>query len=428
MASAAAFVLSLMSKEAAVTLPAMLVICYPAFVRNGRFLHALRTAGVHVAIWIVYLVYVVGYLRVGAGSYMLSVGGNVLRNLITALYFAFNLRREGFMPARAVMNSLLVFLVCFAVLQLVLILWLLFREERKLVLFGLGWFVIGLTPMLMLTNDPGPYYLFLSMVGFSLVVGTSLNTIYEHLRERSSLIANGLMGVMLLMIWICCRSLIVADTAGDTALGYSSMWAANSAEDMLKAHPHLPNGASIYILDESTPDLWRFQGLGSLFKLVYRDDSITTLYRSTGQSPDARRETLIVMRVEGEHLVDITTAFRNNPQKFLGGADESSYRYIERPGVDLSVRPAEVLAGRDFYWMTVSGWASQDVVVQYTINDGPVGEGTFRLDSEGRVRFFVSELTPPGVYQFLRFRDPSNSMEWYKTAARLRVLPPAGAR
>jgi len=429
LASAAAFVLSLMSKEAAVTLPAMLVLSYLAFVRGGRagFLRALRAIGMHVVVWLAYLIYIVGYLRVGAGSYMLSVGGNVLQNLSTVLYYAFNLRRDGWMPARAGMGPLLIFLVCFAALQLALALWLLFREERKLILYGAGWFVIGVAPMLMLTNDPGPYYLFLAMAGLSLVIGINLNTIYENLRRRSSLIASGLIGVMLLMIWICCRSLIVADTAGDAALGYSSMWAANSAQDMLTAHPQLPSDSDIYILDQSVPDLWRFQGLGSLFKLVYRDSSITTLYRSTGQSPDAKGGELVVMNVEGEHLVDVTAQFRQDPGKFLGVADEL-YQYIENPGISLTVSPVEVVAGRDFYWMTVSGWGPRDVLVQYTINDGPVGEGTFRLDPEGRVRFFVSELTPLGEYHFLRFRTPSTSkVEWYKAEARLRVLPPAGA-
>jgi hypothetical protein len=245
----------------------------------------------------------------------------------------------------------------------------------------------------------------------------------------SSLTASALIGATLLMVWISCRMLIVPDTAGDTALGYSSMWAANSVEDMLKGHPSLPQGSTIYVLDESIPDLWRFQGLGSLFKLVYHDSSITTLYRSTGQSPDQERGQLIVMKAEGERLVDVTAQFRHDAQKFLGGVDESTYQYIEDPGISFSVTPTEVVAGRDFYWMAVSGWTERDVVVQYTINNGLVGEGTFRLDPKGRVRFFVSELTPTGTYQFLRFRPPSASKgEWYKSDATLRVLPPAGAR
>jgi len=429
-ASVAAFVLSLMSKEASVTLPAMLVLSYLVFVRGGSsgLMRALRATGVHLVVWLGYLIYIVGYLRVGAGSYMLSVGGNIPRNLSIALYYAFNLRRDGWMPTRAIMSPLLIFLICFAVLQLIVALRLLFREERKLIMFGAAWFVIGLSPMLMLTNETGPYYLFLAMVGFSFVVGLNLNAIHENLSGRSSPIANAFIGVMLLMVWISCRSLIVGDTAADTALGYSSRWAANSMEDMLKLHPELPHDAKIYILDESNPDLWRFQGLGSLFKLVYHDSSITTLYRSTGQSPDANSGELIVMNIEGEHLVDVTTQFRRDPSKFLGVPEESSYQYTERPGISLSVAPVEVVAGRDFYWMTVSGWGPRDVVVQYTINDGPVGEGTFRLDGEGRVRFFVSELTPLGVYRFLRFRAPSSSkLEWYRTEAMLRVLPPERA-
>jgi hypothetical protein len=428
LASAAALVLSLMSKEAAVTLPAMLALSYMIFVQGGRagLLRGLRAIGIHLVVWIVYLAYIVGYLRVGAGTYMLSAGGNVFRNLSTALYYAFNLRRDGWFPTRALVGPLLIFLVAFAALQLALALRQLLRAEGKFVVYGSAWFVVGLAPMLMLTNDPGPYYLYLAMVGFSLVIGIGFSTIYESLRGRSSLAASALVGAMLLMIWTCCRSVISTDTAGDSALGYASMWAANSAADMLKSHPQLPAGTKVYVLDESLPDLWRFQGLGSLYKLVYRDDSITTLYRSTGQGPDSGPGELVVMKVEGNHLVDVTAQFQENPAKFLGGSNESSYRYIERAGVSLSVTPPVVVAGRDFYWMSISRWDSRDVVVQYTINNGPVGEGTFRLNPDGRVRFFVSVLTPLGTYQFLRFRVPSASPEgWFKTEANLRVLPPA---
>src|SRR5262249_33070525 len=148
------------------------------------------------------------------------------------------------------------------------------------------------------------------------------------------------------------------------------------------ARPQLMPAANIYILDQAVPDLWRFHGLGALFRLLYNDDSITTSYRSLGHSPKPDAPELLVLRAESTHLIDVTSEFRQAPEKLLGGTEESSIHYIEQPGVILSVSPEEVVAGRDFYWLGVSGWRSPDVVVQYSLNDGPLAEATFHLNSE----------------------------------------------
>jgi hypothetical protein len=288
-----------------------------------------------------------------------------------------------------------------------------FRREKNLAVFALLWFVIGLSPMLLL-NVFGPYYLFLSMVGFSLLAGLSLSFMRGYV-----------CAACLLMIWTSCHSVIAGDTAGDIALGLASVWADNSAQDIRVVRPQLKPGANIYILDQAVPDLWRFHGLGALFKLLYNDDSITTSYRSLGHSPKPDAPELVVLRAESTHLIDVTSEFRQDPAKALGGTEESSIRYVEQPGVMLNVTPAEVVAGRDFYWLGVSGWRWPAVVVQYSLNDGPIAEATFRLNSDGKIRFFVSKLTPTGVFRFLRFRAPSAPpTEWIKAEATLTVVEP----
>src|SRR5207249_10492922 len=64
--SAACFVLSLMSKEAAVTLPAVLVLFHLIFIR-GNIIDALRKIWLHLAVFAIYAMYVAGYLGVGGG-------------------------------------------------------------------------------------------------------------------------------------------------------------------------------------------------------------------------------------------------------------------------------------------------------------------------------------------------------------------------
>ena len=426
-ASVACCVLTLMSKEASATFPAMLFVTHLLFV-GGGFLRALRAIAAHVVVWIAYLIYVVGYLGVGGGDYMLVVHTNVINNLITGVYYAFNLHRDGLMPTRAAPHFVFLFLVIFAVSTLIVGARLLFRQERKLIVFGALWFGIGLAPMLML-NGLGPYYVFLALVGFSLIVGTSLNYVYERLESISRWGSRIAIGAVLVMFWVSCHSVLAGDTAGDIALGLASRWAGNSADDMLRARPQLPPGTKIYILNESAPDLWRFHGIGNLFKLVYKDDSIVTAFRSMGQGPKTETGELVVMKADAEHLVEVTAAFQEDPKRFIGGIDESRLQYVAPPGVSLRVDPSEAVAGRDFYWLSVEDLGSDDLVVQYTIDDGPVAEARFRLNPDGKVRFFISELTPLGLFRFVRFRAfASPPSEWIKADATIRVLPPSSSQ
>jgi hypothetical protein len=200
------------------------------------------------------------------------------------------------------------------------------------------------------------------MMGIALIVGVTIGTL---VRSRMAV------AVILVMLWISCRSVIVVDTQSDTALGQASDWARNSMVDVLSARPDLPSGSTIYIFDEAVPNLWQSHGLGSLFKLVYGDDSIKTAYRSIGATPRPEDGELVVFKAEEGHLTDVTEEFEDEPERFLGKSEESKHDFVERPGVALTVMPEEVVAGRDFYWLTVTGLRSGDVVVAYTVNDGP---------------------------------------------------------
>ena len=412
-ASAGVFALSLMSKEAAVSLPAMLLLSHLVWIRTG-WQRALRAVAIHGGILLVYMVYIVAILKVGTGSYMLGIH-NVPHNLASAAYYVFNFRADGFAPTRNAPGFVLAFLGIFALFQIVLSVMVARRQENKLLIFGLCWFVIGLGPMLFL-NVFGPYYTLLAMMGIALIVGVTVGTL---VRSRMAV------AVILVMLWISCRSVIVVDTQLDTALGQASDWARNSMVDVLSARPDLPSGSTIYIFDEAVPNLWQSHGLGSLFKLVYGDDSIKTAYRSIGATPRPEDGELVVFKAEEGHLTDVTEEFEDEPERFLGKSEESKHDFVERPGVALTVMPEEVVAGRDFYWLTVTGLRSGDVVVAYTVNDGPVTEVTFRLDPEGRIRFFVSELTEIGQFRFVRFRPADGpASEWIRSDATLRVLKP----
>jgi hypothetical protein len=412
-ASAVLFVLSLMSKEAAVTLPGMLLLYYLIFVRRHLWA-AVAAIWPHLIVSSAYALYVVAYLGVGGGDYML-VPRRIPVNSLTALYYAFNLRRSEWIPQHGAAPKLvIIFFVIFAVLGLVLLGRLLLAGDRNIPLFGLGWFFIAATPILMLNAGIGPYYIFVPMVGFGIAVGTSL----ARLGSRTEGLV--LLGVLLTLLWFSCRAVVVTDVVQDVALGYGARWASNSVIDVMKAYPKLEPGTNIYIFNQSTPDLWRYHAHGYLFKVAYGDPTITTTYRSLGASPVARQGHLLVFKTEGEHLHDVTQDFLQRPEQFRWDNSESKIDYEERPGFALRVEPTETTAGKDFYSLSILGSRGQDVTIQYTIDDGPIAEFTAHLSPNGKVRFFVSAMTPTGRYEFLRFRLGSMS-KWIKSDATLIV-------
>jgi hypothetical protein len=412
-ASAGLFVLSLMSKEAAVTLPGVLLLYYWIFVRR-RVQAALLAIWPHLVTLGIYGIYIVGYLKVGGGDYML-VPLRIPVNSLTALYYAFNLRGSGWAIHHGGASPwVLRFFIAFAILELALIGWLLLTRDRKILLFGLGWFFIAATPILMLNAGIGPYYVFVPMIGFSMAIGASLS------RPASKTSGAAFVCVLLVLLWLSCRTVVVNDMLGDTALGYGARWASNSVNDALATYPKLEPGTNIYIYNDDVPDLWRYHAHGNLFKLAYNDETITTTYRSLGATPTAGQGRLVVFKAEGEHLLDVTDEFHKNPEQFERKILESAFEYEPQPRFALQVEPAEVTAGTDFYWLSIPGLKDENVTIQYTIDKGPLAEFIVRLNPSGKVRFFVSAMTPLGNYEFLRFKSESMA-RWVKSNARLLV-------
>ena len=186
----------------------------------------------------------------------------------------------------------------------------------------------------------------------------------------------------------------------------------------MKAYPKLEPGTNIYIYNDDVPDLWRYHAHGILFKFAYDDPTIITTYRSLGAAPVARQDRLVVFKAEGEHLRDVTADFLKSPEHFQREISESEIEYEDQPKFALQVEPAEAVAGKDFYWLTIAGLNDEVVTIQYTIDHGPVAEFSVHLNPNGKIRFFVSALTPTGRYEFLRFRFASMS-KWIKSNATL---------
>jgi hypothetical protein len=412
------FVMSLLSKETAVTLPAVLFALH--ILVRGEFLRAFRSTFAHSLILVAYLLFAFGYLNVmgvtlttiptapaesAGGGYYAHFDRAVLKNADVAMSWAFNLPRGGWSQWREVTPTMLTFLKSFRLVVVLLMVVLMFRPERKWVLFGAVWFFTALLPALPLRDHFIPHYLFLSLVGFSIAVGAALAWMYDALRQLHPAIPAVAMFLIFGTIVFVSSHSVSADIRKNRLLGGSAELAFNSVTDLKRLYPTAPSGTRFFFDDASEPLNWD-HGRGGLIKMAYGTDDISVLYASEGDALDFDAiDKSIVLDVVDKHLVDKTGEYRRNPASFIA--------YME-PGIyELDLSATEVVAGRDKYSVKVSG--ARDVVVRFTyrLNDRPPEGFSARLDADGRASFDVSAETLKGTYHFIAFHI-AGQREWVR--------------
>jgi hypothetical protein len=316
------FAASLFSKESAFTLPGMLVVA--AVIRSELPLRKTAKAAIgavrwHAAVLAIYFVFTVGYLHVGGvsigkllkppasngqPSYDLVLGPSLFRNLDYAFTWAFNLQRLNITESRGQTGWPLHFFKGFRFGIAILALAALASGRRNWVLLGLAWFVIASFPALLLRDHLMPYYFFLPLVGFSLVVGTALEWFYEAVSRFSVVAANIACFAPLAVMVMLCSLTIWNEVTGSPLLGVSSRLARNSLIDLRLLLPDIPPGTVIYIIDDLQPDLAFAQASGGLIRLDRNEEGLEFRYSSTGAKIEAsERASTIVLRCEGGHLL-----------------------------------------------------------------------------------------------------------------------------
>ena len=75
-----------------------------------------------------------------------------------------------------------------------------------------------------------------------------------------------------------------------------------------------------------------YHGLGTLFKLVYEDDSVNVLYQSLGHTvavEELEPSRLIVIEYVEGGLADVTEQFRSNPRRYTAAVSEEAFEYVQ---------------------------------------------------------------------------------------------------
>jgi len=390
------FIFALMSKEAAVTLPGNLVLLTLFFDRGRDKKHLLP----FFAILAVYYLYIVRFLKVGAGDYALALHKDLFPRLLESFQWAFNLGGGGM---RYVVSVAAAFVIVYAIASL-------FGPRRRYTLFGVAWFLIALSPMLSIVGYFGPYYLFLPLAGVALIVGESFQWLYTRVSRFHPKLAFAVVCLGLAPFVIAARLNAQAELYSNTALGYAGRIAGNSARSLKQAHPTIPRGATVYIINPDQPNLTRFFGINALLKLLYADDTIDVRYSSLGHTiPDDRRDSsaLIVMRYANESLVPEDAA------NLIPSQSEKEFQYESSSRFRFDVFPNLVAAGKGSYTIRIPGAANTDAELQYRFNEGPLAFLTVHMNPNGETRFFVSNETKRGAYRFVGMRLVS-SPTWFR--------------
>src|SRR5262249_11529862 len=216
----------------------------------------------HMLILIVYLVFALGYLNVRgftlsklmnqsqpSGDYFPIFGSGMLKTADVSLSWAFNIPRAYTASLEPLNPFMLGYLKFFRVLVLLLIALVLMRSERKSILFGSAWFWITLLPALPLIRHFLPYYVFLPVVGLSLIVGIVFAWLYDALSRIHASMAAAIIVLTFSALFYVTSNRINTTIEHDSLLGGSAKPAWNTLNDLRHFYPRLPEGATLYFVD-----------------------------------------------------------------------------------------------------------------------------------------------------------------------------------
>lgn len=366
--SFASFVLSLLCKEAAVTLPAILTLCSVARFRRAVprrsdalpiWRRVIAPLAGHILILAAYLCFL-GFIKQGEfyprnshDPYRASLSLSNLKQKTKYAWWALNLpsgigQLKGHPRVMAQLGKLVpephlaylgeisnLYVRPTRLLRLVLMIpltVLFFAAVRArwrsepMVAEGLIWFLIALSPVLLLASKTMRHNLYVPLVGVAAVMGIAAQLGTTLLRRRRPGMVRAA-STCLFVMFFASSALGVYNNLRFSWPARASHVAQNSLSDLQSVHPVLPANATLYLVDNNDEEtFFLFEG-GNLFRVFYGSSKLNILFGSRGQALPANSlsdPSVFVLAYYNTHLYDLTKHYRDEAK------DTRSYKLLDR--------------------------------------------------------------------------------------------------
>jgi len=254
------YVIALLCKEMAVTLPALLLL-WELVVERTTVRGAVHATA---PFWFVSAIYVTLYSIFfdipEAGPYAVLIGGFVLENL--ARYARWS-AEALFLTSdwRALLLLVAISIAAFLVAP---------SRVRRSVVLGLLWFLIALGPVIFLPNHSYDYYLVIPFIGLVIAAATLADSLFSFLPRKKLRISADL----LLVVGF---ALVSYPRFAERELAREHQTSSfRAAIGQLRAsYPELPDGTSLYFSADPGFPLGQFlKDSGAIFRVVYRNPTL----------------------------------------------------------------------------------------------------------------------------------------------------------
>jgi protein O-mannosyl-transferase len=318
------FLLALTCKEAAITLP--LVVFAIAFLggeqefqrRQRSVIQTAKVAFVRAFPFLFFgSIYVFFHLLVKSGQvfapgidhpHHAEFSLYALQSKYKYLKWAFNLPDGLVFSFEGVANYLiaaavLIFAVPFA-LSTIRRLW----KLDAIAWCGCIWFIVALSPVLFLRNITMNHNLYVPLVGLALIFGYWMDEVLDHFADRGKTWPRNAIAAFVLA-YVAAVFFHNINAAKNSWIAQASMIAETSLQDLKRFRPVLPDGATLYFVDNSSLGSLRwYYDYGSLVRLFYAAKSLDIHFVDRGYKLPDRREMppgAIVFEYDGSHLSEV---------------------------------------------------------------------------------------------------------------------------
>jgi hypothetical protein len=389
--------LSLLSKEAAVTLPLLLLLITFVFFmqaedRESKIQRARRILPLLFVLIGLYLLFY-SFLKVGRlydatnrQNYHFSFSTasilNKLDYILASLYLPFPDRMAQ--PDVDFNSERLVALASPLIFLLVTYLIWPFEHTNKNLRAGILWFLICASPVLFIDPSEFTHNLYVPLLGLALIIGCFFHDVTIFAKQIRILRPEFLYGysILLMIASLYVNQNIFLQT--NWRLYYEKI-AKNIVHDMKLLHPTLHKNLTLYLLRSSEVQIPWIAYDGRLFNVFYDDDSIKSMFEEWEQpfpEKKAKKGQVLVLAYTDDHLYDITRNFleeKFDPTAFhlfdeFNDGEISFINERQRPA-----RPLDTPTGRPVFLAPV-------------IRQNQLRHCVVTI-AEGRIRFRIPELT-----------------------------------